>query len=61
MIAPTAIIAGLGLSLDMDIIDVEGATGDYNTNLMNKASNINAFQNLALNLLIKIMILGFYI
>jgi len=33
MIAPTAIIAGLGLSLDMDIIDVEGATGDYNTNL----------------------------
>ena len=43
MIAPTAIIAGLGLSLDMDIIDVEGATGDYNTNLMNKASNINAF------------------
>ncbi|OQR97196.1 2,3-bisphosphoglycerate-independent phosphoglycerate mutase [Thraustotheca clavata] len=37
MIAPTCIIAGLGKSLDMDIVPVEGATGDYHTNLMAKA------------------------
>ena len=39
MIAPTAIIAGLGISLGMDIVEVEGATGDYHTNLINKAGN----------------------
>ncbi|RHY17342.1 hypothetical protein DYB37_003239 [Aphanomyces astaci] len=38
MIAPTCIIAGLGKSLDMDVIPVEGATGDYHTNLLNKAN-----------------------
>lgn len=38
MIAPTAIIQGMGKTLDMDIIEVEGATGDYHTNLDNKAS-----------------------
>ncbi|ETV93187.1 hypothetical protein H310_12791 [Aphanomyces invadans] len=38
MIAPTCIIAGLGMSLDMDLIRVEGATGDYHTNLVNKAN-----------------------
>ena len=38
MIAPTAIIKGLAMSIDIDIIDVEGATGDYNTNFINKGS-----------------------
>ncbi|KAF0685826.1 Aste57867_22348 [Aphanomyces stellatus] len=37
MIAPTCIIAGLGKSLDMQLIPVAGATGDYHTNLLNKA------------------------
>ena len=36
MIAPTAIIAGLGQSIGLDMIKVEGATGDYHTNLDNK-------------------------
>jgi 2,3-diphosphopglycerate-independent phosphoglycerate mutase len=33
MIAPTAIIKGLGLSLEMDIVESNGGTGDYRTNL----------------------------
>jgi 2,3-diphosphopglycerate-independent phosphoglycerate mutase len=33
MIAPTAIIAGLGKSVHMDLVKVEGATGDYRTDL----------------------------
>ncbi|OQR86503.1 2,3-bisphosphoglycerate-independent phosphoglycerate mutase [Achlya hypogyna] len=37
MIAPTCIIAGLGKSLDMDVVAVAGATGDYHTDLMAKA------------------------
>lgn len=37
MIAPTKIIAGLGMCLDMTIINVPGATGDYRTSLSNKA------------------------
>lgn len=32
MIAPTAIIRGLGISIGMDVKDVEGATGDYRSN-----------------------------
>lgn len=36
MIAPTAIIAGIGKSLSMDIIRVPGATGDYSSNIMEK-------------------------
>ncbi len=36
MIAPTAIIAGLGLSIQLDIIKVPGATGDYHTNVFAK-------------------------
>jgi len=43
MIAPTAIIAGLGMSLGMEIVEVEGATGDYHTNLINKAGNLYCF------------------
>lgn len=37
MIAPTAIINGLGQTLGMDIIKVKGATGDYSTDLIAKA------------------------
>lgn len=33
MIAPTAIIRGLGITIGIDVIDVPGTTGDYNTNL----------------------------
>lgn len=37
MVAPTCIIRGLGMSLSIDIVDAEGATGDYHTNLESKA------------------------
>lgn len=37
MIAPTCIIAGLGMSLGFDLIKAPGATGDYHTNLLAKA------------------------
>ncbi|TMW68629.1 hypothetical protein Poli38472_006097 [Pythium oligandrum] len=37
MIAPTCIIAGLGMSLGIELLKVPGATGDYHTNLLNKA------------------------
>jgi 2,3-bisphosphoglycerate-independent phosphoglycerate mutase len=37
MIAPTCLIRGLGMCLEMDIINVPGATGDYNTDLSAKA------------------------
>jgi 2,3-diphosphopglycerate-independent phosphoglycerate mutase len=37
LIAPTCIIAGIGMTLGMDLIDVPGATGDYNTNFDAKA------------------------
>lgn len=36
MIAPTCIINGLGQSLGMDIVKVQGATGDYHTDIMAK-------------------------
>lgn len=38
MIAPTCLIRGLGMCLEMDIIDVPGGTGDYHTDLSAKAS-----------------------
>jgi 2,3-bisphosphoglycerate-independent phosphoglycerate mutase len=38
MIAPTAIIKGLGMTLGIEQIEVEGATGDYHTNFDQKAS-----------------------
>ena len=38
MIAPTCLIRGLGASLEMDIIDVPGGTGDYFTDLSAKAA-----------------------
>ncbi|DAZ99203.1 TPA: hypothetical protein N0F65_008236 [Lagenidium giganteum] len=37
MIAPTCIIAGLGMSLGFEIVQALGATGDYHTNLLSKA------------------------
>lgn len=36
MIAPTAIIKGIGMHIDFDIFDVEGATGSYDSNYHNK-------------------------
>ncbi|KAI7847527.1 phosphonopyruvate decarboxylase-like protein [Circinella umbellata] len=36
LIAPTCIIAGLGMTAGMDILPVEGATGDYFTNFQVK-------------------------
>ena len=38
MISPTCIIAGLGASLGMHVEKVEGATGDYHTDLSAKAA-----------------------
>lgn len=40
MVAPTKIIAGLGLSLGIDILVAPGATGDYRTLLTSKATAI---------------------
>ncbi|KAK6230762.1 hypothetical protein QUC31_002280 [Theobroma cacao] len=40
MVAPTKIIAGLGLSLHIDILEAPGATGDYRTLLTSKATAI---------------------
>ncbi|KAF7729468.1 hypothetical protein EC973_004448 [Apophysomyces ossiformis] len=37
LIAPTCIIAGLGMTAGMHILTVEGATGDYHTNFKAKA------------------------
>ncbi|KAB1211081.1 2,3-bisphosphoglycerate-independent phosphoglycerate mutase [Morella rubra] len=40
MVAPTKIIAGLGLSLGINILEAPGATGDYRTLLTSKAAAI---------------------
>lgn len=40
MVAPTKIIAGLGMSLGIDVAEVEGATGDYRTLFHRKAEFI---------------------
>lgn len=37
MVAPTKIIAGLGMSLGIDVLEAPGATGDYRTLLTSKA------------------------
>ena len=42
MVAPTKIIAGLGVSLGIDILQAPGATGDYRTKLTAKAEAISA-------------------
>lgn len=41
MVAPTKIIAGLGLSLGIDILEAPGATGDYRTLLTSKATAVS--------------------
>ncbi|GAB4817188.1 hypothetical protein N2152v2_004234 [Parachlorella kessleri] len=40
MVAPTKIIAGLGMSLGLDVLEAEGATGDYRTLFHKKAEVI---------------------
>eukprot|EP00887_Chlorella_sp_A99_P007404 scaffold2.g7404.t1 len=40
MVAPTKIIAGLGMSLGIDVLDVPGTTGDYRTLFHRKAEAI---------------------
>ncbi|KAI9491235.1 2,3-bisphosphoglycerate-independent phosphoglycerate mutase-domain-containing protein [Zychaea mexicana] len=42
LIAPTCIIAGLGMTAGMDILQVEGATGDYHTNFQAKGDAVVA-------------------
>jgi len=37
MIAPTPIIKGIGKSIELDIIDVPGTTGGYDSDLNKKA------------------------
>lgn len=37
MIAPTAVIRGIGKSIGLDIIEVQDTTGYYDSNLNNKA------------------------
>lgn len=37
LIAPTCIIAGIGMTVGMDLINVPGATGDYHTDFTAKA------------------------
>lgn len=39
LIAPTKIIAGIGVTAGIDIVKAEHATGDYDTNLLSKASS----------------------
>lgn len=36
MIAPTAIICGLGQTLEMEIVKAPGATGDYHSDYSSK-------------------------
>ncbi|KAL0490721.1 2,3-bisphosphoglycerate-independent phosphoglycerate mutase [Acrasis kona] len=43
MVAPTAIIAGLGKSVHMHLLKVPGATGDYHTDLQAKANGFCDF------------------
>ncbi|KAI4387854.1 hypothetical protein MLD38_000247 [Melastoma candidum] len=49
MVAPTKIIPGLGLSLDINILQAPGATGDYRTLLTSKASAIASALSAPLN------------
>jgi 2,3-diphosphopglycerate-independent phosphoglycerate mutase len=46
MIAPTAIIKGLGMTFDMDIVVSKGGTGDYHTDLNSKRiALVDTFKN----------------
>lgn len=39
LIAPTCIIAGIGMTLGMDLLKVPGATGDYSSDFNAKAQS----------------------
>ncbi|DBA96948.1 TPA: hypothetical protein ACH3X1_001278 [Trebouxia sp. C0004] len=41
MVAPTKIIAGLGMSLGIDLLDAPGTTGDYRTQFHAKAEKLS--------------------
>lgn len=50
MIAPTAVIAGIGLMLGFDVIKAPGATGYYDSDLMSKANvAVNAIKQTKYN------------
>lgn len=40
MVAPTKVIAGMGIQLGFDILSADGATGDYHTDLGAKAARV---------------------
>jgi 2,3-diphosphopglycerate-independent phosphoglycerate mutase len=40
MVAPTCIIRGLGMCCGLDIVDSEGGTGDYHSNILGKAEAV---------------------
>jgi 2,3-bisphosphoglycerate-independent phosphoglycerate mutase len=40
MVAPTKIIAGLGLSLGLELLDCPGATGDYRSDFSAKVGSV---------------------
>ncbi|KAL8546155.1 hypothetical protein ACS0TY_006034 [Phlomoides rotata] len=58
MVAPTKIIAGLGLSLGIDILEAPGATGDYRTLLTSKATAIARALSAPLNLCPNVFVPG---
>lgn len=61
MVAPTAIIKGLGMSIELDDIEVIGATGDYHSNFIAKAGFNLIFKMLVFNIYNKIMIMHLFI
>jgi 2,3-diphosphopglycerate-independent phosphoglycerate mutase len=58
MVAPTKIIAGLGLSLGIDILEAPGATGDYRTLLTSKATAIATALSAPLNVCPNVFVPG---
>ncbi len=58
MIAPTAIIRGAGMSFGIPVIDVEGTTGYYNSNLNNKMTKALEILNRRIS---RSMIMGLFI
>ena len=58
MVAPTKIIAGLGLSLGIDILEAPGATGDYRTLLTSKATAIAAALSYPMEVVPQVMVPG---
>lgn len=58
MVAPTKIIAGLGLSLGIDILEAPGATGDYRTLLTSKVTAISNALSAPLNSSTRVFVPG---